>query len=173
MKVIRRGLREAIQVGAAPDISELFVDWYEKFDLQFPWEQTLEMAFTEPWEVSIVTLLRRGYDCSHGESSREEEYFKRAAAMDFLQVMFLLIQQHPQMIHKAWMLKGEIPELLSSTKHQDFLAWLHNMQSQPLSLKLFCREEIRRHLGHKPKSGIDQLPLPNLLKGYLKKEEVL
>ena len=92
----------------------------------------------------------------------------RAVNKKFVKVMRLLIQQEPQIVHEAWMLEIAVHDALDSIIDEDFLAWFKSLQSQPFSLQLISRIQILRQLGPQPVALIDQLPLPKILKDFVK-----
>ena len=160
-----------------PDVLELFMDWYEANNQGFPWRAVIEKAFQSRLivEDNVVAILQREYHIW------DEEYpefvqlcFKLALCKGLTKVMRVLIEQQPHIVHKRWMMQIAVPaELSSSSELHNFQSWLRSLQSKPLSLKLICKQNIVRPLGRKPEASIDQLPLPNALKDYLKEKKVL
>lgn len=80
------------------------------------------------------------------------------------------------LVNAGWDLQQERNWLLQPARDdttEDFLCWVRDVLCNPASLRKLCRASIRTHLGITGK-GIDlvmligQLPLPGIIKGYLR-----
>jgi hypothetical protein len=160
---------------AIPGVLEVFLDWYKRMDRQLPWKQLLiTMAFGYSREGHVVAILQREYHLSVENKSRFiKVFFKRAIGQQFTQVMRLLIEQEPRIVHEAWMLERPVKLFLGWITNKDFLSWFERLQSQPFSLQLICRTQILRQLGPNSEPLINQLELPQALKEYLKTKNAL
>ena len=129
------------------------------------------MCFQYRLEESAMTILQR--HVLNFSAHQIITYFHASACRGFVNVMLLLMEQQPRVLQSgSWLVNNNIPLALQSEKHQDFLAWLRDISSQPLSLQLICRLNILRQLRSRSEHSIEKLPLPTLLKHYLKEENV-
>jgi hypothetical protein len=152
------------------DTLKLFMNWYEDSEQQFPTEEALALCFKHGYENSSLAILQR--TALNLSENHCRQYFQSAASGGLLNVMIFLIELQPEVLQSEWLVNDNIPPALRSTKHQDFVAWLRDVRSQPLPLQLICRLNILRQLRSKPEDSIEELQLPKLLKDYLKEAEV-
>jgi hypothetical protein len=157
-------------VRQAHESLHLFMDWYEESEQQFPLEEALTMCFQRRLEESAMTIVQR--HVLKLSAHHIITYFHSAASGGLVNVMLFLIEQQPEVLQSGWLVNNDIPSALQFEEHQDFVAWLRDVSSHPLPLQLICRLNILRQLRSRPEHSIGELPLPSLLKDFLKEEKV-
>ena len=157
----------------AVGVLKVFMDWYRANNRDFPWLKLIHVAFMTETEDAVVAILKRGYHLFCEDDTCFKEIFVGSLSAKFINVLRLLIQQQPQHAHKTWMRQIIEAENLISINQSDFLAWFHNLRSQPFSLQIICKTEILRVLGSRQEEVIKQLPLPAAINDFLLAENKL
>jgi hypothetical protein len=148
----------------------LFMNWYENSEQEFPWVEAFDWCISCCKSSMAIGILQRPGVTLTDNHNRES--LDTAASRGSSDVMLVLIEHQPEVLQSEWLVNNNIPCGLRSRMHQDFVAWLRDVRSQPLSLQLICRLNILRQLRSRTKHYIEELPLPKLLKEYLKEAEV-
>ena len=155
-----------------PDVILMLMDWYEKSKRCFPWNEAIIVAMKYRHQDHVTAILHREYHL-HESPDPVFAYFHTAASNGLTNGMRLLLEQQPQVLQADWLVNNNLPQALQEEQHRDFVAWLIDIRSQTLQLQLMCRNTILRQLRPRPEEKIDQLPLPNKMKEYLKLKEGL
>ena len=96
-------------------------------------------------------------------------YFHVAAREGWSNLMNLLIEINPHCLQGKWLINQEYPQGLA--QNTDFISMLVASRRQPPSLAQLCKPVIlaQLHTWYLRQGRIDELPLPKLLKTFLKK----
>ena len=128
-----------------PDVLIMLMNWYEKSKRCFPWNEAITVAMKHRHQDHVTAILHREYHLNES-SDRVFGYFYLAASDGLINVMRLLLEQQPQVLHADWLINNNIPQALQEEQHRDFVTWIKDIRSQPLQLQLMCRNTIHREL---------------------------
>ena len=149
-------------------ILELFLDYCNKKNLQIPLEILFNTALQRDSEECAIIVLHQGYYPMQEPHVSESgiSCFQKAANCGFVKVMSMLLELNPQHGQEKWLVQNDIPVGLA--QHSQFVFWLVECRKQAASLQNLCKSVILSQLNVYYIPKIDELPLPNALKKFLK-----
>ena len=149
-------------------VFELFLDYYNKRSLQVPLEMLFNTALEQDSEECAIIVLHQGYYPMQEPhvSKSGISCFQKAAGCGFVKVMSMLLDLNPQFMQEEWLVQNDIPVGLA--QHSPFVFWLVEYRKTTASLQKLCKSVILSQLNIYYIPKIDELPLPNALKKFLK-----
>ena len=96
-------------------------------------------------------------------------FFLLAAKCGLTSLMSLLVETNPHCLQSEWLISQKVPPGL--TQNTDLISLLVESRKQPPNLTQLCKSVILAQLDayYLRQGMIDELPLPKLLKTFLKK----
>ena len=101
------------------DIMAIFMDWCDRSQRRFPWEEALQAAFDKELEDNAMMILRRVYQFK--DISLCSKFFEQAASKGMGKVMRYILEQQPQVMQSKWLKHGQIPWALKHLKDGQFV----------------------------------------------------
>ena len=148
-----------------PRILELFFEHFDKTGQNVPWEAEFKYALDEEAEHCAIVIIQQGY-YPRSKTSYNFSLFKMAAGFGFLKLMYIMIEQNPYFLQEEWLVQNDIYEELF--EYESFVSWLIEARREVPPLKQLCKSTILTYMSPKPRPKIKELPLPNMLKAYLR-----
>ena len=147
---------------------DLFLDHFTKRSLQLPLDMLFNSASQHSSEECAISVLQQGYYPMHqpDASMSNSSYFQRAANFGFVSLMSRLLELNLQLMQEDWLVQENIPARLA--QHSDFVSWLAKCRKQAAPLQKQCKSVILAQLKCYYIQKINELPLPNVLKKFLK-----
>ncbi|KAK3757349.1 hypothetical protein RRG08_008737 [Elysia crispata] len=151
-----------------PYMVRLLVQYGYKLDKSYSWGETpLAQAIKIHSLESALTLLHWG--CSLTCKRKLPSYFYMAVKEKQWAVIKFLTHLNPYYLQEKWLLKEQWP--VSIYHRADVRQNLLEAQRQVWTLKELCRACVFRRIGKYAPVKVDKLPLPCVLKEYLKFSE--
>ena len=146
-----------------PCILEMFLDHSDKINLVLPCAELFYSCLWFQAEECAIMMLQQGY-------YPKASHIARAAKLGFTNLLSLMIEINPHhCLQSKWLISQTFSTRLAPCT--DFISLLVESRKQPLSLTQHCKSVILAWLDayYLRRGWIDELPLPKLLKTFLKK----
>ena len=152
-------------------ILEQFMEHAHKINVSLPLATLFHRSVCYGTEYCTILLLRQGYYPALGSAKEfvmKMSCFYMAARKYHRTIMRLMVAVNPYFLQEEWLINQEFPMRL--TLDGEFISWLFESRKQPPALTKLCRSTILAQLdcSYLRRGLIDDLPLPNSLKAFLK-----
>ena len=151
---------------------EMFLEHCDKINLRLPLAELFDVSLVNMSEDCAITVLQQGYYPKRKTPSISiracfPDCFRYATLLGYTNLMRLLIEINPHFLQSKWLISQKVP--LGQTT--DLISLLVESRKQPSSLTQLCKSVILDQLDtyYLRQGRIDELPLPKVLKTFLKK----
>ena len=151
----------------SPCILKMFLDHSDKINVRLPLAGLFSYCLSHKSEECAIMILQQGY---YPHPENVTSFFKWAAKSGLpTNLMSLLVEVNPHCLQNEWLISQKCPPGLA--QNTDLISLLVESRRQPPSLTQRCKSVILSQLDtYYLRDGmIDELPLPKLLKAFLKK----
>ena len=140
------------------------------FFLIFRWgEMPLEQAIKMHSQESALTLLY--YGCSRKRKRKQPSFFHLAINEKQWSVVRFLTHLYPRYLQEKWLRDGQWP--VAVYYRPEVRESLMKATRDVWTLKQYCRSRVFNLVGKNAPMKIDKLPIPELLKKYLRFNEFI
>ncbi|XP_035829420.1 putative ankyrin repeat protein RF_0381 [Aplysia californica] len=151
-----------------PYMVRLLVQFGYKLNKPYKWSETpLEQAIKIHSQECALTLLHWG--CSRKRKRKQTSYFYLAVNEKQWSIVRFLTHLNPMYLQETWIRAAKWP--VSIYHRPDAREYLLNAAKEVWTLKQYCRAVVFNTIGKYAPVKIDKLPLPPVLKEYLKFNE--
>ena len=153
---------------------EMFLDHSDKINERLPRAELFHVSLFKRSEDCAIMVLQQGYYPKSGILNISiwacfPDCFWFAAMSGYTSLMSLLVEINPHCLQSEWLISQDIPSKIA--QNADFISLLVEARKQPSRLTQLCKPVVLAQLDnyYLRQGRIDELPLPKLLKIFLKK----
>ena len=150
-----------------------FTEHVDKINVSLPLAALFHFSVHFGTEYCSILLLQQGYYPTLGSEEAfnlDISCFRLAAIYYYSRLMRLLVAINPHFLQEKWLINQHFPIRYKERLHGDFFHWLFEIRKQHPDLAQLCKSRIQAQLDfyYLRQGKIDELPLPNSLKAFLK-----
>ena len=150
-----------------PCVLKMFLDHSDKINMRLPLAELFSYCLTYRSEECAIMTLELGY---YPHPQNIISFFRWAAKSGLpSNLMSLMVEINPHCLQSEWLISQKFPSQL--VENTDVISLLVECRKQPPSLTQLCKSAVLARLDtyYLRQGTIDELPLPKLLKAFLKK----
>ena len=150
-----------------PCVLKMFLDHSNKMNVRLPLAGLFSYCLSYRSEECAIMILELGY---YPHPQNVISLFHWAATSGVpSNLMSLMVEINPHCLQSEWLISQKFPSQL--VQNTDVISLLVECRKQPPSLTQLCKSAVLAHLNtyYLRQGTIDELPLPKLLKVFLKK----